>query len=100
MKQIIDNKIYDTEKATKIFDYRRRCKGDDCLFKPGYSFYYWTDAQIYKTFKGNYFLHYDEKAGYKEFIEASTKEEAKKIIKKLDPDKYIELFGNVDLEEA
>lgn len=100
MKQIIDNKIYDTEKATKVFDFRRKCKGDDCWFKPGYSFYYWTDVQLYKTSKGNYFLHFDSKDDYNEFIESTTEEEVKTIIKKLDPNKYIELFGTIDLEEA
>ena len=40
MKKIIGNKIYDTEKAKKIFEFRRERKGDDCWFKPGYSFYY------------------------------------------------------------
>lgn len=100
MKQIIDNKIYDTEKATPIFEFRRKCKGDEVWFRPGYVFTYWTDVQVYKTVKGNYFLHFDAKDGYKEFIETTTKEEVEFIIKKLDPNKYIELFGIIDLEEA
>lgn len=100
MKQIIDNKIYDTEKATKIFDFRRKCKGDKVLFYSNLYFWYWTDVQIYKTKKENYFLHYDASDGYKEFIEAITEEEAKELIKKLNPDKYLELFGTINLEEA
>lgn len=100
MKAILDNKIYDTEKTSKIYEFRRKCKGNECWFKPGYSFYYWTNVQAYKTAKGNYFLHYNEAEGYDEFIETINEEEIKSIVKKLDPDKYIELFGTIDLEEA
>lgn len=100
MKKIIDNKIYDTKKANAIYEFRRRLKGDECWFKKGYYFTYWTNAQVYKTQKGNYFLHFDEVEGYDEKIEATTELEVKKLIKDLDPDKYLEVFGNVDLEEA
>ena len=70
MKKIIDNKIYDTEKANVIYEFRRRLKGDECWFKPGYCFMYWT------------------------------KDKVKELIKELNPDKYLELFGTIDLEEA
>ena len=100
MKQIIDNKIYDTEKADKIYDFRRKVKGDECILWPGHYFYYWTNAQVYKTKKGNYFLHLDKAEGYDEKIETITEEKVKELIKELNPDKYLELFGSVDLEEA
>ncbi len=100
MKKIIDNKIYDTEKATKIYEFRRRCKGSECIFLPGKFYVYWTNVQVYKTSKNNYFLHYDEYDNYKEKIETITEDEVKEIIKDIDPNKYIELFGMIDLEEA
>ncbi len=100
MKAIIDNKIYDTEKATNIYEFRRKCKGSESVFFPGKFFVYWTNVQIYKTNKNNYFLHYDEYDNYKEKIETITEDEVKEIIKKLEPDKYINLFGTIDLEEA
>ena len=100
MKKIIDNKIYDTEKANKIFEFRKKCQGQECWFMRGHYFYYWTNVQIYKTSKENYFLHYNEAEGYNESIEKISGEEVKATIKKLDPDKYIELFGMIELEEA
>ena len=100
MKVILNNKLYDTDKASILFEFRKKCKGDDCWFKPGYAFYYWTDVQIYKTTKGNYFLHYDKTNEYLEFIEETNENEVKRIIKKLNPDKYLELFGKIDIEEA
>lgn len=100
MKKIIDNKIYDTEKANQIFEFRRRLKGDKCWFKPGYCFVYWTNAQIYKTQNENYFLHLNAAEGYEEKIETITEDKVKELIKELDPDRYLQLFGNVDLEEA
>lgn len=100
MKKIIDNKIYDTEKANVIYEFRRRLKGDECIWKRGYFFCYWTNAQVYKTKKGNYFLHLDKAEGYDEKIETITEEKVKELIKELNPDKYLELFGTIDLEEA
>ena len=100
MKQIIDNKIYDTEKANVIYEFRCRLKGDECIWKRGYFFCYWTNAQVYKTQKGNYFLHLDALEEYKEKIETITEAEVKVLVKELNPDKYIKLFGTIDLEEA
>lgn len=88
------------KKANQIFEFRRRVKGDECWFKPGYFFCYWTNAQVFKTQNENYFLHLNAAAGYAEKIEVITEAEVKELIKKLDPDKYLELFSNVKLEEA
>ncbi len=71
-----------------------------CWIMPGRYFYYWTDAQIYKTKKGNYFLHLDAAEGYEEKIETIAEIEVKELIRELNPDKYLELFGTIDLEEA
>lgn len=95
MKKIIDNKLYDTEKAEKIFNFRQRRKtgnfGD-------YNFYSWFDVDIYKTKKNNYFLHgyIKDALDNKPFIEKVSEKEVKKIIKELNADKYIELFGEVE----
>ncbi len=100
MKKIINNKIYDTDRAYIIFDFQEKVKGNECWFKKGYSFSYWTIVQIYRTLKGNYFLHYNASSGYDEFIKDTTEDEVKRIIKSLNPDKYIELFGRDGIEEA
>lgn len=100
MKAIINNKIYDTEKASNIYEFKRRCKGGEFVFFPGKFYMYWTNVQVYKTNKNNYFLHYDEYDNCEEKIEAITEDEVKRIIKDIDPNKYIELFGMIDLEEA
>lgn len=100
MKKIIDNKIYDTEKAVKIYEFRKKRKGNECILWPGRYFFYWTETQIYKTSRDNYFLHFDEAEGHKEEIEPITETEVKELIKELNSEKYIELFGMIDLEEA
>ena len=97
MKKIIDNKLYDTEKAEKIFNFRQQRKtskfGD-------YNFYSWFNVEVYKTKKNNYFFYGYIKDGldHKEFLEAVSEENVKDIMKELDPDKYIKLFG--EIEEA
>ena len=92
MKKIIDNKLYDTEKGEKIFNFRQRRKTGEF---GNYNFYHWFDVDIYKTKKNNYFLH-GHKEGYDPFIEVINKKDVKKLIQRLDPDKYIGLFGEVE----
>ncbi len=59
------------------------------------------EVKIYKSKKNNYFFCYDDKDWpSRRRIEAVDLEEVKRIISNRDPDKYIELFGTVDLEEA
>lgn len=94
MKKIINNKLYDTEKAEKIFSYRRKYKGPAMAFMPGYFYYHWADIDVYKTIHNNYFLLVD-KDGEKN-LEYIEEEKLKSIIRELDADKYIELFGRVD----
>lgn len=100
MKKIINNKLYNTNTADIIFDFREKVRGDECWFRKGYSFCYWTDVQIYRTLNGNYFLHYNASSGYDEFIKEATEADVKNILKSLNPDKYIELFGLDGIEEA
>lgn len=98
MKKIINNKLYDTEKGEKIFNFRKRRKtgnfGD-------YNFYSWFNVEVYKTKKNNYFFYgciKDSLDNKKEFLEVVSEKKVKDIMKELDPDKYIELFG--EIEEA
>lgn len=91
MKKIIRNKLYDTEKAEKIYSFRQRRKtgsfGDLNIYK-------WFDIDIYKTKKNNYFFYGSKEDN--QFIEEVSEKEVKSIIKELNADKYIELFGEVE----
>lgn len=100
MKKIINNKLYDTNRAVLIYEFCEKVKGDECWFRKEFSFFYWTTVQIYKTIKGNYFLYYNASSGYDEFIKEAMEGDVKRIIKSLDSDKYIELFGLDGIEEA
>lgn len=97
MKKIINNKLYDTEKGEKIFSFRQKRKtgniGDFNLYK-------WFYVEVYKTKKNNYFFYgyIKDSLDNKEFLEVVSEENIKEIMKELDPDKYIKLFG--EIEEA
>lgn len=95
MKKIIDDVLYDTEKAEKIFCFRQKRKTGQF---GSLNFYDWFNVDIYKTKKGNYFIHgYKKDEPYNEkFIEEITEKEIKEIIKELDPDKYISLGYKVE----
>lgn len=103
MKQIIDNRLYDTEKSEKIYEYIKRVEYSRLIFndKPLYQN---RKASIFKTANGNYFLYIekriDDKISYcfNPYIEEITELEVKRIISEIDADKYIELFGMEDLE--
>lgn len=104
MKKIINNKIYDTETADLIFEYRHSFAVQSVILPKGYGFTEWEKAYIFKTKKGNYFKYfkYDDDYSYRdrERIEETTIEEVKSIISQMDVDKYIELFGSIELTEA
>lgn len=91
-KAIINGKLYDTEKAEKIESYRRRV--DEGPVLPGSEVHYipFHTIVIYKTAKGNYFEH-DENNNH---ITTTDEAGVKEIIRKLYPDRYIELFGEVE----
>lgn len=96
MKAIINEKLYDTEKAKLLFSYKRKYKGNELFWKPGYFWYAWADVDIYKTEKGNYFLKVTEDDRNKEYLEATSEVNVKETIKKLDAEEYIKLFGKVE----
>lgn len=98
MKKIIGNLIYDTDKAEKVFSFRQRRKVGSI---GNLNIYEWFEVYVYKTEKGNYFIHgyVEDKPTNKNFIEEFSEKEFLKIVKKIDPDKYIE-FCSDELEEA
>lgn len=95
MKKIIGNKLYDTEKGKKIYSYRERRKTGSFQ---DLNFFEWYNVDIYKTNKGNYFKHgyIKEKPSYENFLEETSEKRVKEIIKQLNADKYIELFGGIE----
>lgn len=97
MKKIIGNKLYNTEKAIKIYSFRQKRKTGTFMDMNIYS---WFNVEVYKTKKNNYFFYgyIKDSLDNKEFLEVVSEENVKDVMKELDPDKYIKLFG--DIEEA
>ena len=98
MKKIMGNLIYDTDKAEKVFSFRRRREVGSI---GNLNICEWFEVDVYKTKKGNYFIHgyVEDKPSYENFIEEFSEKELLEIVKKLNPDKYIELCYD-ELEEA
>jgi len=93
MKAIINDKLYDTDVAEKIFVFRRKVDKGAFFWNDQYRYTPYHNHDIYRTEKGNYFLHDTEDSVLSEI----TEREVGEIIKKLDADKYIELFGEVEM---
>ena len=91
MKKIIDNKLYDTEKATVIFEFIQIYEEGMLLFQE-YKYHFRYPAQYLKTQKGTYLFYCKDK----NIIEIVNEEKVKKTIMKLDVDKYQELFGKIE----
>lgn len=91
MRAIRDGKLYDTATAEKIFSCCCKVAGKEIAWLPGYCFMQTHDIDIYRTKSGAYFEH-DVDAGD---IRPITEYEATDIVRRLDADKYIELFGDV-----
>lgn len=98
MKKIIGNLLYDTEKAEKIYSFRQKRIVSSF---GGMNFYEWYEIDVYKTNKDNYFIHgyVEGKPSYKPFIDEYSEPEFEKLLKEINPDKYIELGFN-DFENA
>jgi len=94
MKAIIDGKLYDTEKSEHVYTYAHK-RTEPSLFLPnGVGWVARNNVEIYKTKRGTYF----EVETYKDKIITSiaTNQEVKQTISELNPDKFIELFGDVE----
>lgn len=74
MRKIVGGKMYDTDKATVVYDWRG------------------MDRVLYVTAKGNYFMYY---AGTGK-IEPWSEDQVKNFLAEHDADKYVELFGEVE----
>ncbi len=105
MKAIIDNKIYDTESANKIYSYLKNVPETRYFLGQEYQTNCWRYADMYKTKKGNYFIHVKQPseernncycADREEVIELISEEDAKRVLQKLDIQKSIEIFGEVE----
>lgn len=97
MKIIINNKLYDTDKAKLLFTYQQKvCHSG--LFCDMYPYH---KVRVYKTDKGTYFKYIGEPAesGWeddKREILLLTEEDVKSLLIELNLiDKYIEVFGEV-----
>lgn len=101
MKFIIEDKIYDTEKAEEIFKYRQKC-WKECkypFFGENFNFSEWKSVTLYRTSKGKWFIVRKNK--YDKEIEGivQTDEEVKKTFSQLNKiDLYNRYFSK--LEEA
>lgn len=92
MKAIINDKLYDTDKAEVVFSLKREVADMEVFWKPGRHLAKWHRIDIYVTKKGNYFeCDQDDQQ-----IKSITQMEAKKTIKDLNPDEYIKIFGEVE----
>ena len=77
MKQIVDGLLYDTDKATSIFEDTRNPR------KP---------REYFQTDKGTYFCWY-KLVGEIHVVDESY---VRDLLAKCDPDKYVALFGAVE----
>lgn len=91
MKKIINDKLYDTDKAEVIFSFKRKYQ-DPCVWSKDIAFTTWEHAQYLKTPKGA-FLYYCESRKELELLEEV---EVKRVIQRVDPDRYMELYGEVE----
>ena len=101
MKRIINNKLYDTEKAKKICDFKVSIKHEDFLL----SKYLYHEACIYKTNKGTYLKYIGKcvksEEDYEKYrrLEVISINEVKKVLIQINAiDVYISEFG--ELEEG
>ena len=102
MRYLLNNKVYDTEKAQEIIKYIKPIEHNGLFFKT-YPKYRHT---LYKTQKGKFFVHIGEYVenpdisyGDKDYIELLSADEVKEVLNQLNEiEKYEEIFD--DLEEG
>lgn len=101
-RYLLNNKIYDTEKAQEIIKYIKPIEHNGLIFKT-YPKYRHT---LYKTQKGTFFVHIGEYVGNpdisygdKDYIELLSADEVKEILNHLNE---IEIYEKIfdDLEEG
>lgn len=93
MKFIVNDKIYDTDKAEKVLNFKCRFP---LILTP--QFCVWHDMELYRTSKGNWFSIKHEDFDGRTCI-PETDESVKEILKHCNKTElYAKYFG--DLEEA
>ena len=88
MKAIIDDKLYDTDSAQKIYSYSRRVNKGQPWWANGL---YWTPRHyfdLYRTAREAYFEHDNDD----DVITLISKDDAMDIIRGLNPDAYCDIF--------
>ena len=103
MKAIIDNKLYNTETAEIIYTFLKN-EPQHYSYAAEIDVPCWRETDIYKTKKGNYFLYIhkgntedrEQFDDLEERIELISKDKVKEIIRRLNAEKYIKLFGKVE----
>ena len=94
IRKIIDGKLYDTENALILFEFRRKYQDplNPLFFGKNMVHNEWEDAQYLKTERGAY-LYYCPK---RKDLQVVTEKEVADSIWKLDADAYIRIFGRVE----
>lgn len=94
LRKIIDGKLYDTESALILFEFRRKYQDplNPLFFGKNMVHNEWEDAQYLKTERGAY-LYYCPK---RKDLQVVTENEVKDTIRKLDADAYMRIFGQVE----
>ncbi len=100
MRYLLDGKIYDTEKSEKIIKYKKGVEHKG-LFLTTYPEFEHT---IYKTPKGNFFVHVGKYLGEKDisykdtdYIELISTSKVKEVLEQLnDVDIYEKIFRKIE----
>lgn len=94
LRKIIDGKLYDTESALILFEFRRKYQDplNPLFFGKNMVHVEWEDAQYLKTERGAY-LYYCPK---RKDLQVVTENEVKDTIRKLNADAYMRIFGQVE----
>lgn len=103
MRRIIDGKLYDTEKARLLFDYKTRVYHNSNSIMGSYMTRPFHYASIYKTKKGTYLKYIGNACEtailYENYeqLEVISEEEVKQLLLRInDVDNYIKIFGKLE----
>lgn len=94
LRKIIDGKVYDTENARILFEFRRKYQDplNPLFFGKDMVHVEWEKAQYLKTERGAYLYYCPERKD----LQVVTENEVKDTIRELDADAYIRIFGQVE----
>lgn len=94
LRKIIDGKLYDTESALILFKFRRKYQDtlNPLFFGKDMVHVEWEDAQYLKTERGAYLFYCPKRKD----LQVVEEKEVKDVIRQLDADAYIRIFGQVE----